>query len=145
MPAIRYHVHENFHQTITHYRDFVLRPVRLKSKGQRLIVAQCLGFICNAGAALLKDARLAKVIATHITNGDGKPGSDWKPVPEDEYVWCVALVLPNGSHQFECYILVDDFGWPILTGKNRYDSLPPIDDYLPIQTIGMTDPRRNSI
>jgi hypothetical protein len=91
----------------------------------QLTHAACVGSICTQGARFLTGAELAKVNVAAFTNGDGKEGSEWRELPKGEYIY--SMVLPSkGNPPFNCYILVDDNGWPILTGSHPYDYMPAI-------------------
>lgn len=133
MPAIRNQPPYKRPQIINHYHFFITNQLELLRKDGSTTPATCVGFICNAGASFYKDAKLAKAEAMDISNGNGEPGDEWKPVPEGEYIWCI--VPAAGKRNLDCLILVDDFGWPILTGKNRYDYMPPLEDLEPTYKI----------
>lgn len=122
MPAVRYrngfasYAVVNFLDPGYYHRfELVTRP------DQGLAIASCVGFICNAGAAFLPDAKLGKARVLAITSGDGAEDSEWRPVAEDEYVYCMVINRrpPDRRADYECYVLVDDFGWPILTTRKR--------------------------
>lgn len=85
--------------------------------------ARFLGFICTQGAAHLETARLARVKAKGISNGDGHEGGEWKILHEADWIYAM-IIIGGGNPREECYIVVDDNGWPIVA-----DTDPPT--YLP--------------
>ena len=81
------------------------------------------GFICTQGARFFA-GKLAKMEVSKITNGDGSPDSNWRAVEKGDAVYAIAI-QGNGNPREECYIIVDDEGWPMLVGKSPAPFLPP--------------------
>lgn len=92
--------------------------------------AELVGFICTQGTKFLKDAKLSKVFVEAITNGDGREEMDWQLVAPGDGVYSM-IIIGNGNPREECYVLVNDEGWPILTGKTPPEYLPPEINYEP--------------
>lgn len=127
MPAIRYNDGSLNLQTASAWEHYFVRMVEILCRpdcGRDFV--NCVGFICNGGARLLPNPKLGKLKVVDITNRDGKKEEEWRPVPDGEYVYCLVLADKRGQGKhFDCYVLVDDDGWPMLTGKHRETSCGP--------------------
>jgi hypothetical protein len=113
----------------SHYHNNYECLLELFATTGKLSHASCVGFICTQGAQFLKGAELGKVKVLSVTNGDGNDGSEWRELPQGEYVYCMVL-RTKGNPPFKCYILVDDNGWPILSGNHPYDYMPTNPDFI---------------
>ena len=120
MPAIRYSTGSLDFKTAKSWEHYFLHKVELVAKpGAPRTFANCVGFICNAGARFLPEPKLGRIIGIAVTNDCGGEDSNWVLVPEGEYVYCIVVVAGGRRQEYECYVLVDDLGWPILSGKKR--------------------------
>lgn len=91
-------------------------------------LARFVGFICTQGAAYLEQAKLGKVKAKAITNGDGGEGCEWQLLKEGQALYAM-IILSGGNPQEECYIIVNDEGWPILADPTSPTTVPPETEY----------------
>lgn len=110
-------------QTTSHYRSNHICLLRMPTADGKENQVLCKGFVCSQGAKFFTGAELGTVQAVAYTNGDGEEGSNWKVLQEGELIYCLVPPLKPHSH-LECYILVDDSGWPILTGAHPYKYMP---------------------
>lgn len=113
MPAIRYSVNPGQLAVVNHYvQPDALHKIWLKASMKEFIMAQVVGFICVAGSNHFRGGRLGKLLVRDITNGNGDK-CEWKPVPFDEYVFC--LVAPGDEELPICRVVIGHDGWPITT------------------------------
>lgn len=124
MPAIRY-LNGTTPRTITHYRDFLAHKLEIYAAGSKIIRPDWHGFICNAGAAFLKNGKIARIFIDAVSAGDGGKDEAWVQLPDGHFAlgWWIPPATIHHSDSGDLYGLVDDNGWPMTTLRYTDDCI----------------------
>lgn len=116
MPAIMY-PNGITPRIITHYRDFLAHKLEAYAPGSKVIRPEWHGFICNAGAAYLKNGKIARIVVDAVSAGDGTSEDEWVKLPEGHFAlgWWIPPATIHHADSGDLYGLVDDNGWPMTT------------------------------
>lgn len=111
-------------QVTSHYRNNLVCLLGILTAEGKQMQVRCRGFVCSQGAKFFTGAELGAIQAAAYTNGDGGEDSDWRLLQNGELIYCI-VPPPKPCIGLECYILVDDNGWPIVVDGHPRSYMPP--------------------
>ena len=132
MPAIKILKYgEEKPLVLSHYqfKNSPYEALRIVTSGSLPVNAELVGFICTQGAKYLEGGILVKANAVAITSGDGDPTDEWRPVPPEQFIYCL-LIEKHMPLREICYVLVNDDGWPMISAQNPRDYIVGETDYV---------------